>query len=612
MEWDFSQFHFLRPVWFLALIPLGLLVFALQRRRLQNSAWAQVVDPALRPYVLDDTTERKHKASLLLSLVGVIAITALAGPVWEKLPQPLFRNQSALVIALDLSRSMDATDLNPSRLTRARFKIADLVKQRRDGQTALLVYARDAYMVTPLTNDADTILSQLQALSTDLMPRQGSRADYAIARAMELLQQGGVVRGDILLVTDSVDTPRDAQAAANAVQSQAYRVHVLAMGTQAGAPIPQRDGGFLSDEFGNIVVPSMDVNSLKQVAAAGGGAMQTYQTTEQDIARLQLQFEQADERNADAVDDVDLKSDVWREAGPALLLLLIPLAAYAFRRGLIVSLMFPLVLFGLPSHEAQALDWWQRADQKAAASFESDPAAAAETFTDPDWRGAAQYRAGDYSGALESWAENTSAEGWYNRGNAHAQLGEYEEALSAYKNALQKKPDFPEAQHNYDQVKKAKEEAEKNDEQQPSDDQKQDTEDGEGEQDQQGDSSSDSDHSDQNSEQDQSGEEPSDEQQSSEQQNQSGQGEASESAEQASKPSEKEQSAESDGEKKEAEGAVGENESTHDEDAQTTDAILRVIPDDPGGLLRRKFQYQYQQRDGRIRSPQDESGEPAW
>jgi Ca-activated chloride channel family protein len=109
--------------------------------------------------------ELKHSRAPLItsSLAAILAITALAGPTWQRVPTPVFRNASALVIALDLSRSMDASDIKPSRLERARYKIADLLKKRKDGQTALLVYAGSAFTVTPLTNDTETINNQLRA-----------------------------------------------------------------------------------------------------------------------------------------------------------------------------------------------------------------------------------------------------------------------------------------------------------------------------------------------------------------------------------------------------------------------------------------------------------------
>ena len=176
-----ETFHFIRPYWLFLLIPLLLIVIFFLQNRLSKSNWEKICDPKLLPHLLiEKEGKQKHIPIYLLAIGGLLAIFALAGPTWERLPQPAFRDQSALVIALDLSRSMDANDIKPSRLIRARYKIADILKQRQEGQTALIVYAGEAFPVTPLTDDIDTITAQLSVLDTTIMPAQGSHADLAI------------------------------------------------------------------------------------------------------------------------------------------------------------------------------------------------------------------------------------------------------------------------------------------------------------------------------------------------------------------------------------------------------------------------------------------------
>ena len=203
---DFEVFHFLRPLWFFALIPLLLLIWWMFFRRTGESNWEAICDERLLPHILIRGSGRTRKVSMILAAIGgLLGIIALAGPVWEKLPQPVFTAQDALVIALDLTRSMDAGDVSPSRLERARFKIRDILDQRHEGQTALLVYAGEAFTVTPLTDDNDTIKSQLNALNTDIMPVFGNRTDKAVTKALDLLKQAGMRRGHVLLITDEVD-----------------------------------------------------------------------------------------------------------------------------------------------------------------------------------------------------------------------------------------------------------------------------------------------------------------------------------------------------------------------------------------------------------------------
>ena len=198
-----EQFHFLRPVWLLALAPLAVLLWYLVKGRRMSRSWQAVVDPALLPHLLTGQVQsRRLWPLLMMGLGGMLAIIALAGPVWEKLPQPVFKQQSALVIALDLSRSMDANDIKPSRLARARHKITDILAQRREGQTALIAYAAEAFAVTPLTDDDATIKAMLPGLTTDIMPTQGSSADRALEQAYTLFEHVGIRHGSLLLMSD--------------------------------------------------------------------------------------------------------------------------------------------------------------------------------------------------------------------------------------------------------------------------------------------------------------------------------------------------------------------------------------------------------------------------
>jgi Ca-activated chloride channel family protein len=384
-------------------------------------------------------------------------VTALAGPTWSKLQQPVFRRESALVVLLDLSRSMDATDLQPSRLQMAKFKLRDILVRRKEGDTALVVYAADPFVVTPLTNDVDTIERQLSSLTTQLMPVQGSRTDRAIAKAQALLQQSGAVRGDVLLITDGVnnDPPAALRAAVEKLVAAGYRLSVLGVGTDQGAPIPMGDGGFFKDSSGAIVLPKLDEVPLARLAAEGHGIYRHLAADDGDTNALINTFHSGwKTRQTQKV--AGMKSDQWREAGPWLLLPLLPLAALAFRRGYLLML-FALILLPAPRN-AYAFGWhqlWQRPDQRAAQAMAAhQPGQAAKLFKDPQWRAAAHYRAGDYRAALKDLEKQHGAEAAYNRGNDLAHLGQYQQALNAYQDALKIDPDFKDAAYNRDLVKK--------------------------------------------------------------------------------------------------------------------------------------------------------------
>lgn len=442
-----AEFHFLRPGWLLAFIPLALLLCWLARRARAGGAWEGICDAALLPHILAAGQGRAGRAPLfLLGLGAALGIIALAGPAWERLPRPVFERQAALVIALDLSYSMYAQDIQPSRLERARFKIADLLALRQEGQTALLVYAGGPFTVAPLTSDSNTIKAQLAALTPEIMPAPGSEAGPAIDAAMALMAQGGHGAGHILLVTDGVSPA--AEGRFKAAGARGYPVSILALGTEAGAPINMADGRLLEDRAGRIVIPRLNPQELRRLARLGGGRYEAGRIMDDDIQRLNAFFNSGPGR-ASAGGAGDQWADQWHEAGAGLVLLILPLAALAFRRGYIGLLAGFMLLRPDP---APALDWrdlWLNKDQQAQRLLRDNmPEAAAGLFRDRGWRAAAEYRAGRYAEAEALLQDQTDERGWYNKGNALARQGRYREASAAYAEVLRQNPAHADAAHN--------------------------------------------------------------------------------------------------------------------------------------------------------------------
>lgn len=452
-----SAFHFLRPLWLLALLPLILLLWLMWRRRLVSRSWQRVVDPRLLAHLLIGKNARQGPwAMVAVGLGGVLAIVALAGPAWQKLAQPVFRQQSALVLALDLSRSMDATDIKPSRLERAKLKLRDILNQQKEGETALIVYAAMPFVVSPLTTDAQTIVSQLEVLTPALMPAQGSHPGRAISLAQKLLKQAGVAHGGVLLITDGLNGSESdsLKTAISHLVEAGHRLSVLGVGTPTGAPIPNPAGGFVTNDSGAIVIPRLDDASLAELARQGHGAYQRLSPDDSDFHALLAPFKLPLGQQQD-IKVHGLMSDQWRDEGPWLLLPLLLLGALAFRRGYLVVLL----LIILPqTHPAYASGWsslWQRDDQRGQQAMDTkQPQLAAKLFHDPQWRAAADYRAGNYQAALDSLKGIDTAEADYNRGNALAQLGRLPEALQAYDAALKRDPKLGDASYNRNLVEK--------------------------------------------------------------------------------------------------------------------------------------------------------------
>ena len=590
-----EQFHFLRPWWLLVIPALAWLVWLLRRRGMDSGNWRAVIDPRLLPHVLAADTDARHdRLSWILTAVAMLAIIALAGPTWEKRSQAAYQQPSALVVALDLSRSMDAADIRPSRLARARHKIADILNARKEGQTALVVYAADAFAVTPLTTDSDTILALLPDLETGLMPAQGTRADRAFERALELFANSGVARGDVLLVSDGFSAREIEGLETLLGQHPGHRVSVLAIGTSEGGPIPMKNGGFLKDRAGAIVIAAMNADGMRRIADRGAGVYTVLSADDVDINALTDLIEtSADEREALLSDS---SAAQWRELGPSLILLVLPFAALAFRRGLIWTL--PLAIMLLPP-DVKALDWqdlWSNGDQRALQLYEQgEHAAAARVFGNDDWRASANYRAGDFAAAAEDWQRLDSEDAGYNYGNALAQQGRYEEALAAYDRLLQQNSVHADALYNRQAIADWLEQQQQSP-QQPQQDQSSEQSDGD-QQSQQ--ASEDGAQAQDDGDQTGAGDDPGE---AGEQTGQDGQsqvqdnlapdeqdGQQGEQSAQAQKQPGDQDSADADAARANLDQQMSE---------QAAQQWLRKIPDDPGGLLRRKFVYQYRNRGG--------------
>ncbi|MEO0997541.1 MAG: VWA domain-containing protein [Pseudomonadota bacterium] len=445
-----AEFHFLRPGWLALLALVPLLVWVTWRRGGAGGRWADVVAPALREYVLvRRVVERRGRllpwvAGLSLALGSL----ALAGPAWERQTETLYRGDDALVVALDLSRSMDVADVAPSRLTRAKLKLLDLLERRNDGQTGLIVYSANAFTVVPLTNDNDTIAALVNSLSTDIMPSRGSYPASALRKAAALLEQSGAVRGRVLLVTDG-GYSEAAAAAARQLNEAGYPVSVLGVGTVQGGPVPMPGGGFETMRDGKVAIARLQQGDLTRLAYAGGGRYSSLTSDGSDIDRLIGASAGSAVRGRDGDGGFGQTVEVWRDQGPWLVLALLPLAALLFRRGFVLSVAGMLVAAPPQAFANPAADWFLTPDQQGAQALDDgDAAAAAELFDDPEWRAAALYRAQRYGESAAALADIDAVEAHYNRGNALARSGDFDAAIAAYEAALALAPEHADARYN--------------------------------------------------------------------------------------------------------------------------------------------------------------------
>ena len=577
MNW-IGNFHFIRPEWLFALIPAVVIAVLLFRRYQQSTAWADTIDPTLMPFLLIQPPKKPSVNPLPILLLGwVLAILAVAGPTTQKIPQPILEREDALVIILDLTWSMYASDVSPSRLTNAKRKITDLLMARNEGMTGLIVFAGDAHAVSPLTDDNKTILSLLSTLGPEIMPAPGSALAPALTLARSLFVSAGAATGRVLVITDEV---RDAQAALSAARalSKQYPLSLMIVGTQSGAPIrlPQSMGdNFLKDDQGSLVIPAVNFDAITRFADASGASVSELNLLNDDLAV----WLEPPNRLEESFRIVERDFDLWEELGPYLILILLPLAIVGFRRGWLWGLA---VVILMPVDQAGAADFWtdlwQTPDQQGASALELDaPASAAALFEDPAWRATAHYRNQDFKAAAEDFAASGGIENHYNRGNALARAGDLNGALAAFDQVLSSDPEHEDAAFNkalierlLDQQSQEQDasDQDENGEQKPQ-------EGGQGEE-----------------EQDASEQDPSQDAQNQQEGDTEDDAQDSEAArEQPESDQSQEEAAET------SEQAVQEaDEALDPEEAQALEQWLKRVPDDPGGLLRRKFEQQFEER----------------
>ena len=661
MELDFlNQFHFLRPEWFAALIPLLLLVILIRKATAKQSGWQSVIPSHLYQYMVIGKTEVGAKPPImLLAIAWFVSVIALAGPTWERLPQPVYQLKMGHVIVIDMSLSMRATDMTPDRLTRAKYKAIDLVNAIGEGEMGLVAYAGDAFVISPLTEDAANISTLIPSLSPEIMPVPGSDPLLGIESAAALLTNAGYNSGMIYWITDGIELAQQNELQ-EYVASIPFTLNALTVGTAEGAPIRQQSGELLKDHTGSIVIPKLNDDAVKGVVKTSGGRFESFTSNDADIEALAA-ISLLDKGNSEEdEEDNNIQGDQWKEVGPYLVVLLLPLAAFAFKRGLVflllVGLLSPPVMqkahalqgsdvaserqSGIEnSAQPKSLSWWQKPfmndNQEALNSYQRGKYKdAVSQFDDKLWKASSLYKSGEYERALAAFENIPGPESLYNQGNALAKLGKLEKAIEKYERALQEAPDFEDAKTNkkiIEDLLEQQAQQEKQNQQQGSDqNQNQDNQQNNGEDDQQqsgepnnqdGEQNDNSDQqSGQNQQQnstEQNGEqqnsdnaersedsEPSEpeQQEPSSQQNNADQGEnAQQNSAQAL--DEKESSAQ---EAEAMQSQAGELSDAEKEELQRMESLMRRVPDDPAFLLKRKMQLEAQKRQ-RQRMPSNRS-----
>lgn len=415
------NFHFLRPWWLLLLlIPLFFYRRYIAGRRNQSS-WENVCDKKLLPFLLVKGSSAQRKILSWLALVGVIsAIIAAAGPSWNKVEIPALAPENPVMIVLNLSSEMSKTDLSPTRLERAKFKIKDFLSLLKGVQAGLIVYTQEPFLISPLTEDTEIIANLLPAVNFDIMPLNGDRLDRAIDLAVAKLRAAGFKQGEIVVFAPDAGQKFDeALKAATKARQQHFKVSIAAVNAQAN-------------------------EKLQMIAQAGGGEYWNLQFGDTELQNLASRII----GHSSTLSAGQNWQSVWLDYGYYLLTLPLLCCLYFFRRGIVV------VAFLLLTAQPSRAGFFHNADQEGFNAFQQqDFQRAAEKFSSPVWQAAAAYRMGDYDKAYQKYALEQDVESLYNQGNALAKGGKIADAIKKYEEVLQQNPDHEDAKFNLEYLK---------------------------------------------------------------------------------------------------------------------------------------------------------------
>lgn len=462
-----EHFHWLRPFWLLLLPLVGVMVYVLIRSRARNAAASELVAPHLAKHLFVAARRSRffNPINALLLAVCLTAV-ALAGPSWQQQSSPLTEDEAVLVIALDVSASMLQTDIQPSRLERAKQKIQDLLTLRAGARTGLIVFSGTAHSVIPLTNDQDLISHFLNAVEPEMMPRKGKASSKVLHLAETMLSEALAGRNDIpgtlLLITDAADSSAHDAFETYFEQNQ-HQLLVWGIGSVNA----EQQGGTLN----------LDSESLDRLADKADGHYQEFSVDKRDVRRINWRIE----NHLVFVED---DARPWQDMGYYLIWPLMLINVLWFRRGwatpsrrvengtemhavtLSIALVAIFLMTTVPQANAQThdipspptsqhtvvpdrepplqqlfLDLWFTRNQQGRYHFEQGNFRKAATlFTDPMLRGVSLYIAEDFDEAAAVFAGIDSNTGLFNQANALAHGRHYVKAVRAYTELLSRAP----------------------------------------------------------------------------------------------------------------------------------------------------------------------------
>lgn len=446
----FDLIHFTRPYWLVLIAAIVLLTLFVNKNPLVNNRINKLIDPNLRQHlVYKDAT--RHLNKWLGLAVAISLCLGLAGISWTKAPSTQFENTRKTVMVVDQSLSMYATDIKPNRQTQLKQSVRDILTQSKEGDIALVAFAGEGFVISPFSQDRDTITHFLLALEPIIMPVYGSDLSSGIETALSL-SNDDTSPLHLIVFTDDLSEQDKVQIPA-LLNNRNTQLDLIAVGTETPAIITLPDGQILRQNGRNIL-PITPLQELANLTESLGGRFYQGRLSPDDVSRItDVSLDNQ------SIQQAQNKSIQWIEQGHWFALPFVIWLAFQFRKGMLLMMM--LTLFTLPSEKVQAspLDWFKTKDQKGQQAVDQgDWQTADQYFQQPNWKAASSYALENYPTTAEALQSiERSAADNYNLGNALALLGNVQEAISAYEKALEQDPSLSVAQENLDYLKQYQE-----------------------------------------------------------------------------------------------------------------------------------------------------------
>jgi len=480
---NFGDPHYLIWLWFI--VPVALIyLYGFKKVRKRLTAFALFM-----PKLMGSLKLSRRRVLLKLAFISLalgFMFVALAKPRWGFEWQMVQMKGSDVIIAVDVSRSMLATDVNPSRIERARREIIDLLDMVKGDRVGIIAFAGGAYVHCPLTSDYGTVKKLLEYLDPRLIRTQGTAIGEALLAASDSLGEASPESSKgraVILISDGEDESPVSKEVISKLKSNAIRVYTVGVGKTEGAPIPEDGGGFKKDSQGRVVLSKLDEAELKRIASATGGMYSRSVSGDMDLASI---YQRGILGKTDETEFDEQKRKIWYERFQwfilvAIILLVAEVFISEYR---LVLVLLSFIWFQSYTDTAVA-DEISTAEEsyrenkflEAKDKFERLEIQNPDELKHAYNKGISSYRLKDYDAARQAFAKSSSSEdkqlssrSMYNLGNTEAQLKNYDGAISSYEEALKIDPKFKEAQENLGIVKQLKEQKKQDNKDQNKDD----------------------------------------------------------------------------------------------------------------------------------------------